>query len=197
MKRLKFSMFSRAGRGSVSPGHAPSVVLRLVEWFTGMSAATPLAQPADAVGCYHDHDPHAGSMGPAYVGARLLKFGIPGCSGAWGCGTGPNNIKDCPAWPAALEKCSGNKATPECEPPTCLVCSWIAGSRVSCFPPPPPASGALCVSAGLTLAAPRARRLCHNVQKLGQGFSMVGRRWLGERVVRSPAAARRRAPPAA
>ena len=74
--------------------------------------APPLAS-VEALGCYADHDPHAASLGPEHVGPRLLRYGMPGCSGAWGCGDGPNSAQGCPPWPPTLERCAGAKVTPE------------------------------------------------------------------------------------
>lgn len=76
--------------------------------------AKQLPEPLVVLGCYHDHDPNAASLqgGEKYVGARLLKYGMPKCSGQWGCGTGAKAIKDCLPWPATLEACDGKKMEP-------------------------------------------------------------------------------------
>ena len=138
-----------------------------------MAAAKPLSQPPEKVGCYHDHDPHAAAMGAQFVGTRLLKYGMPGCSGAWGCGTGPNNIKDCPAWPATLEKCTRTQATPECElrsqtPPYAGQLQAISLTQV-------PRHG---VAAALGALLCCDGRLCHDVHQLEPELGVLWRRWL-------------------
>ena len=86
----------------------------------------PKAIPLDWTACFHDHDPNAAALGDGgkpHVGVRLLKYGIPHCSGTWGCGTGEKSIKNCPPWPAGLEQCDTKKVEPQYCAKMCL--SWM------------------------------------------------------------------------
>ena len=102
--------------------------------------ALPLAEPPAVLGCYHDHDPNAAALGnDKYVGTRLLKYGMPKCSGAWGCGDGPKNIHDCPAWPSTLAACESAKMTPDYCATMCkawdpsLIYAGCGGSGDECW----------------------------------------------------------------
>ncbi len=104
-------------------------------------AAPPLSKPPIVLGCYHDHDPNAGSLagGEKYIGTRLLKYGMPKCSGAWGCGDGPKNVHGCPTWPSALDSCDRTKMTPEYCATMChawdpsLIYAGCGGSGDECW----------------------------------------------------------------
>lgn len=103
--------------------------------------ALPLAEPPVVLGCYHDHDPNAAALagGDKYVGTRLLKYGMPKCGGAWGCGDGPKNIHDCPAWPSTLNACDSAKMTPDYCATMCkawdpsLIYAGCGGSGDECW----------------------------------------------------------------
>lgn len=68
----------------------------------------PFPSTPEYLGCFHDHDPHASDPASA-KGPRLLRFGAPGCSGAWGCGDGGAHLASCVPWPAQLPACQQPK----------------------------------------------------------------------------------------
>jgi hypothetical protein len=94
---------------ATAPGDAPLVP----------DPTLPLwSSPPVYMGCYHDHDPKAGGMNHAKppttaTGPRLLRFGVPGCSGSWGCAQAgsASHVKSCLPWPSSVPSCDGKKMT--------------------------------------------------------------------------------------
>merc|ERR1712023_585466 len=94
-----------------------------LEPVSGLPPFDPKQEP-EGQGCFQDHAPQ--EKGDK-KGKRLLKCGIVGCSGNWGCGgsavgdTCPAD--DCPPWPATVEKCDGAKMSIEYCIQLCLAWS--------------------------------------------------------------------------
>lgn len=102
---LLHSLASSGGLPPSAPGDAPLVL---------DPALPPWPTPPVYLGCYHDHDPNVHGNNHekppiSSLGPRLLRFGVPGCSGGWGCGSNHAHLKSCLPWPSSLAKCDNKK----------------------------------------------------------------------------------------